>query len=315
MTLKHRINFLLVIITLLTCSGLYGQVVRDISKYRGGGRPGASSGGNIIPFLGLGLSSYYGDLKKKFSLDTKIHTSFGARYMLNDRFSVRGELQYYQLEAKDSDGKDEELQSRNLSFKSSNIEFNVVGYVNLFAESVDQNRRNPYSRYKTKPYNVYGFAGLGVTTSNPRAQLNGTWYKLADYQTEGVKHGAMEIIVPFGFGAKYEINNVLGVSLEGGWRFSFTDYLDDVSTVYLDPNSFSDPLALALADRGPEIGVEPRGAGDVRGNPDNNDNYYIISLKIEYLGFSEIFGGSKSGGPRHGYPRTKPHAHKAKRRS
>ncbi len=78
-------------------------------------------------------------------------------------------------------------------------------------------------------------------------------------------------------------------------RFLFTDHLDDVSTVYQDPSTFTDPIALALADRGPEIGVEPRDAGDVRGNPDRNDNYYIISLKIEYLGLGDILGKRKSG--------------------
>jgi len=41
------------------------------------------------------------------------------------------------------------------------------------------------------------------------------------------------------------------VGLEGEYRLIFTDYLDNVSTEYQDPNSFGDPNAAALADRGP----------------------------------------------------------------
>ena len=58
------------------------------------------------------------------------------------------------------------------------------------------------------------------------------------------------------------------------YRFTFTDYLDDVSTVYIDPNSFTDPIARELADRRPELGLEPASAGDKRGNPDKNDGYF-----------------------------------------
>ena len=53
--------------------------------------------------------------------------------------------------------------------------------------------------------------------------------------------------------------------IDGTQRFSFTDYLDDISTVYLDNTSFTDPIAAQLADRGPEISEELRPAGAKRG--------------------------------------------------
>jgi hypothetical protein len=37
-----------------------------------------------------------------------------------------------------------------------------------------------------------------------------------------------------------------------------------------------------LSDRRPEIGESPAAIGGVRGNPDNNDAYYIVCLKLNY---------------------------------
>lgn len=44
------------------------------------------------------------------------------------------------------------------------------------------------------------------------------------------------IAIPFGFGMRKSINRTLGIKLELTHRFTFTDYIDDVSTVYYDPN-------------------------------------------------------------------------------
>ena len=38
-----------------------------------------------------------------------------------------------------------------------------------------------------------------------------------------------------------------------------------------------------LADRGPEIGSPAREAGKIRGNPDENDGYFILNAKVEYF--------------------------------
>jgi hypothetical protein len=43
--------------------------------------------------------------------------------------------------------------------------------------------------------------------------------------------------VPFGIGAKYALNEKLNVFAEETYRFTTTDYIDDVSTTYA-PDAF-----------------------------------------------------------------------------
>jgi len=76
------------------------------------------------------------------------------------------------------------------------------------------------------------------------------------------------------------------VGLEISYRFSFTDYLDDVSTNYRDPLSFSNPIAAALADRRPEIGLDKAPTGTPRGNSKTNDGYLLFGVKV----FHELSG-------------------------
>ena len=54
--------------------------------------------------------------------------------------------------------------------------------------------------------------------------------------------------------------------LEAAYTHVFSDYLDDVSTVYPDRTGMSSP-ALALSDRRAELGTTPNQPGDQRGNP------------------------------------------------
>ena len=79
------------------------------------------------------------------------------------------------------------------------------------------------------------------------------------------------------------MNYLFDIGLEVAYRFTFTDYLDDVSGFYVDPDSFSNEAERALADRRTELGLQPAAAGDGRGNPDINDGYGFINLRISYF--------------------------------
>ena len=70
----------------------------------------------------------------------------------------------------------------------------------------------------------------------------------------------------------------------------FTDYLDDVSNQHVDPASFSDPIASALADRRPELGLPAVPAGTQRGNPSDDDGYFLFTVKVEYYLPDDFFG-------------------------
>ena len=72
---------------------------------------------------------------------------------------------------------------------------------------------------------------------------------------------------------------------EFAFRYTFTDFLDDVSTVY--PETTGDNIFSSLSNRKGEVGIinqaayDRQVAGQPRGTPDNNDHYYFINLKIE----------------------------------
>jgi len=266
-----------------------------------------TSKGKASAFLGVGTASYYGDLKAStVSIDISPSATIGGAYYFGslDRLSVRGELIYYRISAADKDSNDPSRLRRNLSFQASNFEFNVSGVLSLFSEPIT----SPYTRtISRRPYNVYGFLGVGVTTVNPTAELDGTRYTLPDFNTELIEYGAIAVTIPVGLGIKYKLNPDWAILVEAGYRVTLTDYLDDVSTTYPGQAAFISRTAAALSDRGPEVGAEPRAAGSARGNPGRNDNYMIVSFKIEYLSLSSLIsGGNPYDIPRSKVPRRRP---------
>lgn len=230
---------------------------------------------SLIATVGLNTSTYYGDLKDDSDiLDAKPSLSLGLMSAVTRNIYIRGEFSWVTLSGSDAESTAEGKNQRNLSFVSSNYEFNVSGVVNLIPHR---------GRFYQRPnYNIYGFAGIGVLAFNPKAELDGQKYPLQPLMTEGVKYSRLTFIVPFGIGAKIKVTPFFNLAIEGGWRKAFTDYIDDVSTVHVDNASFTNPIARRLADRRPEIGLPVAPAGSVRGNPANDDAYMLLTLKLEY---------------------------------
>ena len=66
---------------------------------------------------------------------------------------------------------------------------------------------------------------------------------------------------------------------------NYTDYLDDISTVYVDPSSLSSPQAAELANQfnGPEEQANSFGIDQVRGNPSNFDDIFMLNVSFSKL--------------------------------
>ncbi|MBN8578210.1 MAG: outer membrane beta-barrel protein [Cytophagales bacterium] len=230
---------------------------------------------SLIAVVGAGTATYFGELSNPGDyFDAKPGLSAGMQYYLTPQLSIRSDLTFFTMEGTDAKADDAGRTSRNLSFKSNNLEFNVAGAFNLFPNG-DRYYRRPY-------YNVYGFAGLGFLYFNPTAEYQGKKYALQPLNTEGADYSRFTLVIPYGIGVRFKAGPNFNVALEGGFRKVFTDYLDDVSTVYLDNSSFTNPIAQALADRRPEIGKPINAAGKQRGNPGSDDGYMLLSVKLEY---------------------------------
>ena len=231
---------------------------------------------SLIALVGLNSSTYYGDLKDDTDiLDVKPSLSLGLMTAVTNRISVRGEFSWITLSGSDADSKDEGKITRNLSFASSNYELSVSGIVNLIPHYGGR-------FYQRANYNVYGFLGVGGLYFNPKATLDGKKYALQPLQTEGFDYSRFTLVIPYGLGGKIKLTPFINLALEIGWRKTFTDYIDDISTTFVDNASFTDPIARQLADRRPEIGLPVLNAGRKRGEPSNKDSYMLISLRVEY---------------------------------
>ncbi len=254
----------LILIFLILSSELFAQSFYNYKRGR-----------NAVISAGTGTSTYLGDLQNKGDyLDFSPNFVVGLQYQFTGRIAARAEVQWFQLAGDDKNSDDEDLVRRNLSFISNNFELNVVGMVNLFENG---------TRYYQRPsFNLYGYAGLGLLYFNPKAELNGEKYALQPIKTEGVSYSRSTIALIYGLGARFKVNPFFNLVIEGGLRQTFTDYLDDVSSKYVDNTSFSDPAHAILADRRVELGFEPKNAGSTRGNPDRNDGYFLLNVKVEF---------------------------------
>lgn len=243
---------------------------------------------NFIIGAGTGAAFYFGDLAKNGDFSNiKPNLALSARYNFYDRYSVETQLTWFMLSGRDS--KDPVKEWRNLSFSSHNFELNVVGHVSLFPEAI---------RFYQRPFaNPYAYAGVGLLQFNPYAKLDGDVHYLRGLETEGSEnsYGVVTMVIPFGAGVKFRATPFLNINIDGGYRLTFTDYLDDVSSGHFpEPTSFDNDVARRLSDRSGELGLVPsmseRGM-NVRGNPDRNDAYFILNIRAEYF-FGSMGGGS-----------------------
>ncbi len=241
---------------------------------------------NMIGSFGTGTSSYFGELKNDGDyIDARPSINLGLQVFITHRISVRGEITWFQLAGSDSKADDDRI-IRNLSFRSNNYEINVEGLVNL----------TPHGKryYQRPPLNVYAFAGIALLYSNPTTEYNGQTVSLPDLMTEGVSYSKFQPVIPFGLGLRIKSGPYFNIAFEGGYRLTFTDYLDDASSRrYPDPAILSSDLSRALSDRrreyDPNFPIVP-GVGK-RGNPDTNDGYFLLNVKIEYYLPFDLFAG------------------------
>ncbi len=259
----------------------------------------------IVASFGTGTAKYFGDMANPGELfkGAKWNIEGGLEYRLNSRFSTRVSVTAFQFSGADEFADTEGRKVRNLSFTTTAFELAGTGIVQLFADGARY--------YQRKPINVFLLAGVGITwyvpkglstktfhdgTPNPSA---GKMVTLRSLETEGVKYSPFTVVIPIGGGVKMMTTPFLNITVSGAYRFTFTDYLDDVSTVYPGLSTFGDnKLAAAMSDKRFEIenGFEAQ-PGATRGNSDLNDGYFIISFRADYFLPPLSLGGNKRKSP------------------
>lgn len=224
----------------------------------------------------------------------KSHLCAGVYFSLlyNQLFALRAEASMGKVSADDNVLREDhstarDRYNRNLHFKSSIAELYIV------AECYPLSWLNGGSYPLFSPYLL---GGIGFFRYNPMAKYEGQWMELNPLHTEGQgfkeyspkqPYKLFQLNFPVGLGARYEMSALVSIRFELVYRFLKTDYLDDVSTQYIDPRMFYlylDPqdakIAERLADRSGELhqGVINK-AGEIRGNPQNRDAYFSFNVK------------------------------------
>jgi len=210
-------------------------------------------------------------------------------------------LNYGSIEGADNEikpkGGDEVTRlDRNLDFRSKILEGTVMAefYPTVFLEEDPED-----IAARLRPY---GVIGLGMFHFNPQGSYrspNGDtyWVDLQSLHTEGEgfpeypdrkNYKLTQLNIPIGVGVKYFISENVNIAFEIIHRKTFTDYIDDVSTKYVDPSLFYKylspslaPIAAAMANKTPTA-LQPLGyrPGNKRGDPSQNDAYFTAQFKL-----------------------------------
>ncbi|MDQ3071686.1 MAG: DUF6089 family protein [Bacteroidota bacterium] len=241
----------------------------------------------IGPFLGL--SNYMGDLVPvPFSIiNTKPALGALVRYNYSGHISLRGAVSYGQLIGDDKNSSDRYRYRRNLSFKSNILDLGLLIEASLLKFNMD--RRG----HRLTPYVL---AGISAFHFNPKAFYAGQWHELQPLGTEGqgipgylqvAPYALWQMSIPFGGGLKFNLSRNWNICLESRWHKTFTDYLDDVSSTYPDPDLIRQhrgAVAAALSNRTPEV-VPFAGpsTGLNRGNDQQKDMFIFTGFSLTYI--------------------------------
>ncbi|MES2838127.1 MAG: DUF6089 family protein [Bacteroidota bacterium] len=188
--------------------------------------------------------------------ETKYSIGAYGRYKFHPKVAGRLNFGVVRVEGDDKFAQSEGRRARNLNFKNNLIESSFIGEYYFYQSNDNSYRSRGVWRSggrARKDFSAYAFTGVAGLYSNPKADYNGSLVKLQPLQTEGVKYGKFVFAIPVGIGVQYTINRQWKFGFELNYRHTFNDYLDDVSGVYKDPTTFTDPTAAALSNRRGEL--------------------------------------------------------------
>jgi hypothetical protein len=238
--------------------------------------------------FGFGLSHYFGDLNPDARLKRpKPAAGIFFRKQINNYIGIRISGEYAFVGYSDIYSENPVQRRRNLSFNANVWELGVSGDFSFF-------RFQPgFEGYDFTPY--IGL-GIGVFSYDPFAYLNGEKYLLRPLGTEGQGtalypdrklYSPIALAIPFTLGVKYALNPRMNVFAELVYRFTNTDYLDDVSSSYA-PDAFpplpdgSPSPGFLLQDRSYETGSSIGIKGRQRGNSLKADAFATFKVGVSF---------------------------------
>jgi hypothetical protein len=262
--------------------------------------------------VATGASNYLGEIggrdkaARPFISDMKLaktrwNETVYARYRFDPLFAVKFAFNYLRIEADDKLTTNPGRRYRNLSFRNDIYDFETTIQWLFYSSNKPM---GVYSRSNIF-FTAYLFGGVGAFMHNPKTMYQGQWTSLQPVHTEGVEYSKFGYCLPFGAGFYVTVNKRKRshrIGLEVNWRYTNTDYLDDISGAgpnkgWLSKETAPSSKAYELNNRNPELEKQPDGMsanygwqgtdanGDPqnkapRGDPSDKDSY--ISVNISY---------------------------------
>ncbi len=253
--------------------------------------------------LTAGVSNYSGDLNGKTYTFDQSYFAYGAgvQYDITRNFSAISNIYIMKVGASDQYN-NADLVFRNLSFQSNITEWNLMGEY-TFLDITE------------KKFSPFVFIGIAVFHNNPYAyDTLGQKVYLKPLSTEGEglpqypgqkPYNETQLSIPIGGGIKFRVSENVVLAWEVGFRKTFTDYVDDVSTFYVDQATLQNakgPLAVEMAYRANELkgGAPYPPSGTIRGGSKYKDIYYYtgIRVSIALISHDSYYGRGRTDCPR-----------------
>ena len=183
----------------------------------------------------VGMSYYMGDLNPMLPF-AQAQLQYGGlvRFNYNNRWTFR--FDYSRATVTASDEVIKWRPERGLNFTSKINDFSLVAEFNFLEYYTGNPKRN---------VSPYIFGGISVFQYTAYADVAGTLVDLGNHATEGPmpedakwydkmfgKTSPIGVSIPFGMGVKLSLSRHMAATIEWRMQKTFTDYLDDVATVY-----------------------------------------------------------------------------------
>lgn len=233
--------------------------------------------------ISAGYAHYFGDLNPDIRFNKpKFSGAIHYTKQFNNYVGIKISATYAFLAYADKYSPNIIQQTRNLSFNTDVYEFSVNGTFNFF-------QFNPgFEGYNYTPY--IGI-GLGVFSYDPYTFYKGQKYYLRTIGTEGqgsedypnrTEYKNTATCIPLTLGFKYALSRSMNIFTEFRYRFTNTDYLDDVSKTYAPKAFAANSIAAALSDRSAELGLAIGKEGRQRGNTLANDAFATFHIGLSF---------------------------------
>lgn len=250
--------------------------------------PGLLLGQGELGLL-VGISNYQGDLPSYSTQDdfkALIGPVIGVHggFELNKSFRLRADLLYTRLAGDDALAEKEETRQRNLDFFAPVIQLAIGGDWNILG----------FNSTAVGSFTPYVTVGASIFYFNPKTIYMGDKVALHPLGTEGQylddypdqkPYSLFQPTLQIGGGLKLLATDQLILAIEGTFSYTFTDYIDDASTIYIPYPELLEkagPLTAALANRiGEYLGTDPvilpENIG--RANADSKDYFGMFTLR------------------------------------